>query len=99
MDALAVAASGVRSAEVRLAASAHDVANLTTPSFRPLRADQTALAEGGSVVHVSQEPAPREVDLARELVEQMLAALQLKGSLRVLATASELRGQLVDLVG
>ena len=98
MDPLAIAASGIRSAELRLAASAHNVANLGTPSFRPLRADQVSVAGGGSAARVQQEPTPREVDFAREVVEQMRASFQLNASLRVYATVSETRGHLLDLL-
>lgn len=98
MDPLAVAASGVRSAEQRLAASAHNVANLATPAFRPLRVTQTSLEGRGSVARVSQEPHAREVDLAREFLEQAGASLQLRVSLRVLGAAAETRGRLVDLL-
>jgi flagellar hook protein FlgE len=98
MDPLTIAASGMRSAELRLGASAHNVANLNTPDFRPLRAHQSSRAGGGSQVRVVQEARPQAVDLAREIVEQMLAKLQHGASLRVLVTASETRGSLVDLL-
>ncbi len=98
MDPLAIAASGIRSAETRLAASAHNVANLGTRSFRPLTATQTAVRGGGSAVYVRQEPLPREVELPRELVEQIRAASQLRASLRVLAVAAETRGHLIDVL-
>jgi flagellar basal body rod protein FlgG len=98
MDPLAVAATGIRSAEVRLAASAHNVANLNTPSFRPLRVHQSALEGGGSVARAQQAPLPEDVDLAREFVAQIQASLQLRGSLRVFAAATETRGSLLDLL-
>lgn len=97
MDPLAVAASGMRSAELRLAASAHNVANLVTEDFRPLRADQRSLPGGGSEVQVRQEPDPRPVDWIREFVEQVHAKHQHSASARVFAVAAETRGQLVDL--
>lgn len=98
MDPLSVAASGMRSAEVRLGASAHNVANLTNESFRPLRVEQSSLKGGGSVACARQESHPREVDLARELVEQSRASLQFDASLRAFSAASETRGRLVDLL-
>ena len=98
MGALSIAASGLRSAELRLAASAHNVANLTTPSFRPLRTIQTSLEGGGSSAQVRQEPRAREVDLAHEVVEQMLATYQFKASARTFAVVAETRGHLVDLL-
>ncbi len=98
MDPLTVAASGMRSAELRLAASAHNVANLGTASFRPLRATQVSLASGGSAAQVRQERDPREVDLAREIVDQMTASLQFEASARVVDVAAKTRGTLLDLL-
>ena len=98
MDPLTIAVSGVRSAEVRLASSAHNVANLTTDSFRPLRTEQTSVAGGGSVARLRQETQPRPVELTHEILEQIRASLQFKASLRVFATTAEMRGQLVDLL-
>ena len=97
MGALRIAASGVRAAELRMAASAHNVANLTTPDFRPLRTVQRSSPAGGAVASSFQEPAPRPVELARELVDQMLAAAQLRASLRVFVVDAEVRGSLLDL--
>ena len=97
MDPLVIAASGMRSAELRLAASAHNVANLGTPSFRPLRVTQTSIHEGGSVAHQRQEPHAREVDLAHEILEQIRASSQFEASLRVYAVASGTQGYLIDL--
>ena len=97
MDSLAIAASGIRSAERGFAASAHNVANLNTPSFRPARAHQTSVKGGGSDARVVQESRAQEVDLAREFVEQSRASLQFKGSLRSFATASKMQSRLIDV--
>ncbi len=98
MDPLTIAASGMRSAEVRFAASAHNVANLNTPDFRPLRVEQASVAGGGSVAHARQEPVPRQVDLVREFVEQARAGHQYLASLRALSVSLETRGTLVDML-
>ena len=98
MDPLSTALSGIRSAELRLGASAHNVANLNTPDFRPLRTLQSSVAGGGSTAHVVQEPDPQEVDLVREFVEQFRAAHQFGAALHVLRTTAETRGLLVDML-
>jgi flagellar basal-body rod protein FlgC len=98
MDPLAIAASGIRSAQQRLAASAHNVANLTTPAFRPLETVQSSVRGGGAAAITRQAASPGEVDLSRELVEQILARTQFQGSLRVISVASEMHGSLVDLL-
>ena len=98
MDALAVAVSGVRSAETRLFASAHNVANLATPSFRPLRTLQTSVEGGGSMATLERSPIEGAVSLAHEIAEQIRASTQFNASLRVLAVGSQLRGHLINLV-
>ncbi len=98
MDSLTIAASGLRSAELRMAASARNVANLNTPAFRPLRTHQVSLAGGGSAAQVTQEARPQEVDLAREFLEQIRAGFQYKASLRTYAAAAEMRGHLLDIL-
>lgn len=97
MSAMKIAVSGIHAAEVRMAASAHNLANLTTRDFHPLRVTQRSSPAGGVEAEAFREPAPREVDVARELVDQMLAATQLEASLRVIATGADVRGSLLDL--
>ena len=98
MDALAIAASGMRSAELRLFASAHNTANFTTPSFRPLRTVQSTAPGGGSLAHLEQSPREAPVSLVREVAEQIRASTQFRASLRVFAVSADVRGSLVDLV-
>ena len=99
MDMFGIAASGLHSAEVRLAASANNIANLTTQSYSPLRAVQEEVAIGGSLARIHQATSPGPVNLTHEIVEQSRASLQYTASLLVIATGFELRGQLIDLLG
>jgi len=97
MDAFANGLSGVQSAGVRLAASAHNVANSLTPGFHPLRTTQASVEGGGSVARVERDPEPRGVDLGREVVSQIQAGFQFRASLRVLAASADTRGALLDI--
>ena len=97
IDATSAALSGLRAAGARLGSSAHDVANLLTEDFHPERAVQSAEPTGGVSTRVERAPAPAEVDLASELVDQDLAALQGRASLRVLDVQLGLLGSLLDL--
>ena len=98
MDTLGIAMSGLHSAEVRLAASAHNVANLTTEGFRPVRVVQEEGAFGGSRARVDRAADPVPVDLVHEMLEQSRASLQYTASARLFVVESELRGQLADLL-
>jgi flagellar basal body rod protein FlgC len=99
VDAASVALSGLRASGERLRASAHNVANLLTEDFRPERVVQSAEAEGGVSTTVERAATPAEVDLASELVDQQLAALQGKASLRVLDVHLDMLGSVLDLHG
>ena len=97
-DVFSIALSGVHAAATRQAASAHNVANLTTEEFRPLRTEQSAREGGGVDARVVRAREPRPVDLPREVIEQLRARAQLQASLRVADAPGELTGRLVDLL-
>ncbi len=99
VDAIGSSLSGVRSAFERRNASAHNVANLLTEEFRPLRARQSEVEAGGSRVEIERAARPETVDLAKELVDSSLASVQAKASLRVLDTDLDLVGTLIDTLG
>jgi hypothetical protein len=95
LDASAIALSGLRAAGTRLGASAHNVANLTTPGFRPLGVRQLSQPGGGTRAVVVRLPGP--VDLAHEAVERLRAGYAFRASLRVLGADAALKGTLADL--
>lgn len=92
-----IALTGIRSAEQRMAASAHNVANLGTEDFRPLRVTQNTLGGGGVAARVMQVEIPEEVDVASEVAAQIEARIQFLASLRTIGAQQELEGALVDL--
>ena len=96
MDASRIAASGIRSAHAGVAAAAHNLANLNTPDFRPVRAVQESAPGGGSRARVERAPDPEPVDLARELVSLELASVQARASARVVSAERETLGSLFD---
>jgi len=98
MSAIDSALSGLRAAEARVAKSAHNVANLRTPDVRPLRVVQTAAPGGGVQTRTRLGDVGEAVNLAHELVDQMLAATDFQASLRVLETDLEMRGSLLDIL-
>jgi flagellar hook protein FlgE len=97
-DPFSIALSGISGAHKRVAATSHNVANLLTEDFRPLKTRQHALESGGSMVEVEQAATPEPVSLADELVELMLAALQAKASGQVVGVQSDLLGNLLDIM-
>jgi len=98
MDTLSIAASGLGSAELRLSAAAHNVANLRTESFHPVRVVQQAALSGGSTARIEQSANPASVDLIHQTLEQSRATIQYTASLRLIAVEDDLRGQLASLL-
>ena len=96
-DATSIALSGIAAGEKRLQGTSHNLANLLTEDFQPVRTVQEEVAEGGSRATLERASEPESVDIARELVEQTLAALQVKASTRALDTALDNLGTLLDI--
>lgn len=99
IDAIGRSLSGIQSAFARQGVTAHNLANTLTEDFRPQRARQLESESGGSRVEVDRAEQPREVDIARELVDTSLASVQAKASLRVIDTETDLIGSLIDTLG
>lgn len=92
----AIASTGLQAAQLRLDASAHNVANLNTPGFHRQTVEQQAEpAQGGvraSVERAQQEGASLEADL----VDQLSATYSFAANLQVLRTHERMAGALLD---
>lgn len=105
-----IAQSGLVSNERRLAASAHNTANLATDRFASLRAAAAERAGGGTEVRVDRvelsetdarapEPAsPRNnVDTVRETVNRISALRSFEANARVVRVQDQLSRGLLDV--
>lgn len=95
MNAPSIALSGMRVAELGLSASAHNIANTSTPGFRK----QVLLKEEREGRGVDARPArlPTEGEaLAEDLVLQKRAAYSFVSNLRVIQTHDRMAGALLD---
>lgn len=90
-----VALSGMKAAQTRLDASAHNVANVQTDNFRRHEVTQEAQAAGGTTAIVRQAAAPGEA-LPRDLVEQISAGYSFVANLKVIKTQQQMSGALLD---
>lgn len=84
--------SGLQAAQLRLDASAHNVANLNTPGFRRQVVEQTESPGGAGVQRSPQEGSALEQDA----VEQMAATYAFKANVQVLKTNDRMMGALLD---
>ncbi len=105
-----IAQSGLLAATARLDVSAHNVANLLTDGFRPLRVDSAEAAGGGVTTTAWRPPDPAAesradralvaasgTDLLTEQVAQQQAAAAYRANLATLKTADELQATLLGL--
>ncbi len=96
-DVFSTGLSSIESARVRISNSAHNVANLLTRGHHSVRTRQVSALDGGVRSITEGDRKASEVDLPREIIEQKLAALQAKGSVRVVKTALDMEESLIDI--
>ena len=102
-SAASAALSGLRTAQLRLDSSAHNVANVQTPDFRRQVVTQTARPDGGGVeARIGREaedatgPGNGFDRLAEDLVEQRQSLYSFKANLSTLQAHDRMLGALLD---
>ncbi|HVJ39075.1 MAG TPA: hypothetical protein VM687_14900 [Stenotrophomonas sp.] len=96
MDSLAISASGMRVASLRLDAAASNVARLPVEGAQRLGVSAAAQADGGVGATVVAT-APDTAAPVGDLVEARSAALSFDANARVLRTSDEAIGFLLDV--
>jgi flagellar hook protein FlgE len=96
VTAISAGIAGIDAASRRIGVASHNIANLLTQDFRPLRATQLSSGAAGVEVAIEQAPQPEPVSLEQELVGMMTASLQARASMRVIDTDLDLVGSLID---
>jgi flagellar hook-associated protein FlgK len=92
-----IASTGLQASQLRVGASAHNVANMNTPGFRRHAVVQEALP-GGAGVQAAVHRQPQEgVVLEQEAVEQLSATYAFKANLQVLKAEDQMMGSLLDV--
>ena len=90
-----IALSGMRAAQTRLDASAHNIANLQTKDFHRQEVTQQAVEGGGTSAQLRSAQAAGE-DLPTDLVEQVSASYSFIASLKVIETEKKMMGALLN---
>jgi hypothetical protein len=94
----AIGPSGMKAAQSALVASAHNIANLSTPGFRRDQVSQAFVIGGGVEVSVSRAMVPGRA-LEADIVGQLTAKNQFLANLAVFKTYDEVLGTLLDIKG
>jgi flagellar basal body rod protein FlgG len=99
VDALSNALGGMHGAGLRLDVAADNVANVTTPGFRPSRADGGVVRLGEAppaVPGVPDEEQPSGVDLVAETATLVTAPITYAANARLVRAARERDESLFD---
>ena len=110
IDALSVSASGLRHADARQRAAAHDAANASTPDTAVLRAAGRPAADGRGVetrmeATVQHRPAAAPVappgagDAVDVMAGQVATGAAARAGAAAVRTADDMLGALLDAVG
>jgi flagellar hook protein FlgE len=102
VDALSNALAGMQDATLRLDVAANNVANVSTPGFRPSRVDAGSVRPGDAppvLPGVPGDEQPSGVDLGEEVVTTVTAPIAYAANARVVSAARELDKSLFDALG
>ena len=91
-----IASSGMQAAQVRLQASAHNVANLQTEGFHRQEVQQQARADGGGVDAWTRRSPVAGAALEADVVDQLVAKNAFAASAAMFRTADRMAGVLLD---
>ena len=89
--------SGLQAAQLRLDASAHNVANMNTPGFRRQVVEQTEAPGSNGVQASVQRDGQVGSALEKDVVEQMSATYAFKANLQTIKAQDEMMGSLLDV--
>ena len=93
-----IGSSGLQAAQLRLDASANNVANMNTPGYRrQVVAQEEAADSAGVRAAVQREQEAEGVALEKEAVEQMSATYAFKANLQTIKAQDEMMGSLLDV--
>ena len=95
-------ASAMQASSLRIAISAHDVANINTPGFSQSRPVQTSQNPGTAITAIQKIEPPSEdysaTDLAEETVEQIRSEKELAANAAVVKTQDKMLGDLLNVL-
>ena len=93
-----IGSSGLQAAQLRLDASANNVANANTPGYRRQAVAQQAVADSAGVrATVQRQQEAEAVALEKEAVEQMSATYAFKANLQTIKTQDDMMGSLLNI--
>jgi flagellar basal-body rod protein FlgC len=91
--------SGVKASTIRQDVTAHNIANISTPSFSAKSVVQSELANNSGTAVSSIRDTGSETDLAQSMVDLNVNKTTYTANLKVLKMQDKMVGELIDLIG
>ena len=85
----------MRAAVIEFGASAHNVANVSTPEFKTLEVERSE-SPGGP--EISTYRSERQTDISEEMVKQMRSVYDFKANAKVVQFQDEMVGTVVNML-
>ena len=95
---MSIALSGLQSAQTRLGAAGHNIANLGTTGFRRQTVEAAAVPAGGVTVSLGQAPQTGNA-IEEDMVGLLSAKHHFLANLAVFKTQDRMLGSLLDTAG
>jgi flagellar basal-body rod protein FlgC len=97
VDAISTALSGMQAASLELDVAANNVANLSTPGFRPSAVSLSASPDGGVAAQVAPgPPTSLGTDPLNEMTTLIVAPLAYAANARVVTASEQMTASLFD---
>jgi flagellar hook protein FlgE len=108
MDAFATAVSGMQAASSQLDVTADNIANMSTPGYRPREVSLESAAAGGVTSLVTEGPAPillpgvppaeqpSGTDLVPEMADLLAAPIAYEANMRIASASEQMTANLFD---
>jgi flagellar hook protein FlgE len=97
MDALTIAASGMRAAQTQVNVAANNIANVNTPRFKAQSAELTDVITGGVAV-TGVRPTGQPVDLATQMANMKKAAQMYNANGTVVHVANQMLHSMLNIL-
>ncbi|MDA8084888.1 MAG: flagellar basal body protein [Nitrospiraceae bacterium] len=96
MNISGISVSALLAYEKKLGVTANNIANMNTENFKPSEAATNESPHGGVYVTIRQLDLP-EVDIAKEMVDLMIAKNGIQANIKGIQTGDEITRSILDI--
>jgi len=91
------ALQGVIAAQERLNKSAHNIANINTENFMPLKIHQESKSPAGVKAYTYKSQTQKDTSIINEKLDEITSLIDVKANISIIKAADDMIGKIVDL--